>query len=127
MKHFKIPAIALAVVMFAYCKTSKKTESTPTPAPVAAKPAYTPSAKQMEFAQARWANTTDEEVKEGQNIYVTKCAKCHVAFDIMEFSEKKWIHEIDKMSPKAELTADEKLKLSKHILSYHAANSVKPN
>ena len=55
---------------------------------------YVPSEKQIELAQKKWAN------------------------EIAGFSEKKWLHEIDDMSPKANLTADEKLKLTKHILSY---------
>jgi hypothetical protein len=42
---------------------------------------------------------------------------------IVPRSEKSWLHEIDDMSPKAELTAEEKLKLTKYILSFREANT----
>jgi len=125
MKRIKYPVIAVALVFLAYCKTTKKTETPP--APVAVKEVYMPSARQMEVAEKRWPSTAVNEVSQGQNIYVTKCSQCHMAFDILEFSEKKWIHEIEEMAPKAKLTAEEKLMLSKHILSYREANvPVKP-
>lgn len=123
MKNIKYPAIALGLMLLAYCKSTKTSSTVSTPAPeVQAKtPAYTPSEKQMSVAEKRWPNTQASEVSEGQHIYVTKCAECHMAFDIMEFSEKKWVHEIEKMAPKAKLTPEEKEKLSKHILSYREA------
>lgn len=128
MKNIKYPLLAAALVFLAYCKSTKTTTST-TPVAEVVKPAgYMPSAKQMEIVQVRWPGSVPAEVTEGQNIYVTKCAECHIAYDINEFSEKKWIHEIEKMSPKAHLTAEEKLKLSKHILSFREANApVKAN
>lgn len=120
MKKIKYPALAAAILLLAYCKTAKQTKV----GPVAVKEVFVPSAKQLEVANARWANTTVDEIKEGQTIYTIKCTKCHENFEITKFSEKKWIHEINDMSPKAELTPEEKLKLSKHILSYREANTV---
>ena len=130
MKNIKYPLIAVGLIFLAYCKTTKKAETTPTPppAPVVVKPSFTPSDKQLEAANKRWPTTTVSEIQEGQAIYTGKCASCHMLYDIMEFGEKKWIHEIEKMSPKARLTEEEKLKMSKHILSFREANSVvKPN
>ena len=75
----------------------------------------------MAAAEKRWPGTTVTEVQEGQHIFTGKCTQCHKPFDIPGFSEKKWLHEIDDMSPKAELTADEKMKLTKHILSFRDA------
>lgn len=106
----------MALVFLVYCKSSKTATSE--------KVAYTPSEKQMEIAQKRWSNTIADELKEGQTIYVTKCTECHKANKIERFSEKKWLHEIDDMSPKAKLTAEEKLKLTKYILSYREENAV---
>lgn len=111
MKNIKYSVIGFAALTLAYCKTAKQTSANP-PA------AYVPSEKQIELAQKRWTNTTAEELKQGENIFVTKCTECHGSYEIAGFSEKKWLHEIDDMSPKANLTADEKLKLTKHILSY---------
>jgi len=128
MKNIKYPVIAIALVFLAYCKTTKKTEASPSSTPVTVKPAYVPSAKQLEVAEKRWPNTTAAEIQEGQNIYTGKCAECHMLYDVMEFGEKKWTREIEKMAPKAKLTPEEKLKLTKHILSYREANAVvKPN
>lgn len=74
--------------------------------------------KLMEIANSRWAGTTTEELSTGKSIYTGKCTRCHKNYPIEEFSEKKWLYEIDRMSPKAKLSEDEKLKLTKYILSY---------
>jgi cytochrome c5 len=109
----------MVLVFLVYCKSNKSS------ATVAA---YAPTDKQMEIAQKRWANTLAEELKDGRNIYVTKCTECHKAHTIERFSEKKWLHEIDDMSPKAKLTSEEKLKLTKYVLSYREENApVKAN
>lgn len=78
---------------------------------------------QLDIAAKRWANTGMNELMEGEKIYKTKCTSCHANYPIADFSEKKWLHEIDDMSPKADLTAEEKLKLTKHILSFRELNS----
>ena len=125
MKKIKYPLLAAALVFLAYCKSTKTATA---PVAVAEKMTFTPSSKQMEVANTRWAGTTPEELVQGQTIYTTRCVECHAVFEITEFSEKKWIREIDHMSPKAKLNAEEKLKLSKHILSYREANApVKTN
>jgi cytochrome c5 len=131
MKAIRYPLLAGTLLLLAYCKSTKSGSGSPsvsTPAPEVKSAGYVPSDKQMDVAQRRWPNTVASEVSEGHLIYETRCSKCHMAFDIMEFSEIKWIHEIDKMAPKANLSPEEKLKLSKHILSYREANApVKPN
>lgn len=116
-----LPALA---AMFMYCKSNKKSTASAetTPAPVAAT-TPTPAANaeadlQMQIVQTRWPGSTIEDVKEGHTIFTTKCTTCHKAYSIPRFSEFKWLHEIDDMSPKAKLTADEKLKLTKYVLSY---------
>ncbi len=105
------------------CKPTKKStasESTASPATTAAATNSTTSEADMQMAivQSRWPSSTTEEIKEGQVIYTTKCTSCHKAYNIPRFSEAKWLHEIDEMSPKARLTETEKLKLTKYILSY---------
>jgi hypothetical protein len=117
MTHIKYIAAGFALLTLAYCKSTKT-------AIVTSPDAFVPSDKQVEVAQKRWPNTATDELTQGRNIYVTKCTECHKTFEITKFSEKKWLHEIDDMSPKAKLTPDEKLKLTKHILSYREANAV---
>lgn len=111
-----LPAAMLALM---YCKPAKKSTATETTPAVATAPAAKPEGElQMEIANTRWPGTKAEELKEGQVIYTTRCTACHKAYDIPRFNEYKWLHEIDDMSPKARLTAEEKLKLTKYILSY---------
>lgn len=111
MKHLLILLAALVLVQ---CKTKKSTAETT---------AYSPSDKELSVAQRLWPNTSAEELKEGDKIYKNECTQCHKNFTITKFSEKKWKHEIEDMSPKAKLTEDQKLKLTKFILSYREANA----
>lgn len=110
--------IGLSVITaFTYCKSTKTVSEAKVTTPVL-------DEKQLAVVQTRWPNTAVEDVKQGQIIFTTKCTECHANQVITELSEKKWLHEIDDMSPKAKLTADEKLKLTKFILSYREANTV---
>lgn len=120
MKKIKYTAMALGLLFLVHCKSTKTSNSATSPDSVAS---FTPSPKQLEVVEKRWAGTTVEDISGGHAIYTTKCVKCHQAFEITGFSEKKWLHEIDEMSPKAKLTPEEKLKLTKYVLSYREANT----
>ncbi len=115
MKYITISLSALLILIA--CKTTKNTQAAPSAAPVEEKLAVVTST-QLELAQKRWPNTQQIELTEGETIFKTKCKECHINYPITDFSEKKWLHEIDDMSPKAKLTSAEKLKLTKHILSF---------
>lgn len=116
MRYLSLAGSALLVMTFSFCKSKQKaSEAPPAPAVASTKSA---GELQLEIAQARWPGTIADELKEGQTIYTTKCTACHQAFNIAEFGEKKWLHEIDDMSPKAKLNPEQKLKLTKYILSY---------
>jgi hypothetical protein len=115
MKPLYYTVIALTTLCLANCKSKKNAGSETS---VAAVNKNSANELQMEIVQARWPNTLVEELRAGQIIYEGKCTECHEAHSIEKFSEKKWLHEIDDMSPKAKLTADEKLKLTKYVLSY---------
>ena len=114
MKHLTLVIIA-AAILFA-CKGKQKSEKSAE--------AFSPGDKELAVAQKTWPNTTLEELKEGNSIYRNQCTECHKNFEITKFSEKKWKHEIDEMAPKAKLTAEQKDKLTKFILSYREANTV---
>ena len=122
MKIARILTAGVAVLFFTYCKTTKTPVAPAPPAPpvVIAAPEKSPAAvMQISIVEKRWPGPNAEaEIKAGQVIYTTKCASCHKVYNIEEFGEKKWIHEIDDMSPKAKLTPEEKLSLTKYILSY---------
>lgn len=108
MKHVLLFASLIVLVQ---CKTTKNVVATE------------PTEKELAVALKTWPATTLDELKEGQAIYKNQCTECHKAFTITKFSEKKWKHEIDDMSPKAKLTETQKEKLSKFILSYREANA----
>lgn len=118
----------LSILLLTYCK-SKQTVVAATPAatlaPVASDANLT---TQLQVANKRWPGTIEAELDEGKTIYSTKCTQCHKAYTIEGFGERKWLHEIDDMSPKAKLTDTEKQKLTKYILSYRELKSqVKQN
>ena len=85
---------------------------------------YNPSVKQLEIANIKWANTLPLELKQGQNIFSTKCIECHRSKTIFNYNEKKWIRIIDEMSEKSKLSVEEKLKLTKYILSYRQEKTI---
>jgi cytochrome c5 len=111
MKHILI--LFGAILIFAYCHSKKKTAETKTAAVSVSRP--------LEIAQKRWPNITSTELAEGKTIFETKCTTCHGAKNIPARSEKSWLHEIADMSPKAKLTAEEKEKLTRYILSFREA------
>ena len=113
MKKYTTLALLAGILALSQCKSKQKTATTAE--------VYTPSEKQMAIVEQRWPQTGVAEVQQGQNIFVTRCTTCHGAKEITRFSEKKWLHEIDDMSPKAKLSAEEKLILTKYILSYREA------
>ncbi|MBK7309610.1 MAG: cytochrome c [Sphingobacteriaceae bacterium] len=108
MKHV---LLFVSLIVLVQCKTTKSVVTTE------------PSEKELTVAQKTWPSTTLDELKEGQAIYKNQCTECHKNFTITKFSEKKWKHEIDDMSPKAKLTDIQKEKLSKFILSYREVNA----
>lgn len=83
-----------------------------------------PGEKELTAAKKRWPDVTLDELNKGQAIFYNPCTSCHQAYDIPGFSEKKWLHEIDDMSPKANLSAEQKAQLTKYILSFRDANTI---
>ncbi|MBI2722019.1 MAG: hypothetical protein HYX39_07580 [Bacteroidetes bacterium] len=95
------------VLAIAACKSSSKIINT-----------YELTPTQTEIAKKRWPQSDAAKLSHGKSIYTNQCTQCHKTFVIESFSEKKWNHEIDDMSPKANLTPEEKQDLTYFILSY---------
>lgn len=108
----KQSVLVLCLISMAACKSSKNVSGTSS-APLA----YAPSETQVTMALKRWPGTTPAELVEGNKIYTTQCNRCHDNFPVEKFTEKKWLHEIDDMAPKAQLSPEEKTKLTKYLLS----------
>ena len=105
----RIVLLLFLVLFLANCKSTKETTTTPV--------VSAPAEAQVTLALNRWPGTTLTELQEGHKIYTGQCTNCHTNFPVEKFSEKKWLHEIDDMSPKAKLSADQKLRLTKYLLS----------
>lgn len=108
----KISLSLFMLVFLANCKSTKETTNT-APAPAA----YVPTESQLKMALSRWPGTTAAELQDGNKIYTTQCTRCHGNFPVEQFTEKKWLHEVDEMAPKASLSSEEKTKLTKYLLS----------
>ena len=111
--NFKYLFILISLTTLVYCKSTKLNSVE-----------YSPSIKQLEIANIKWANTLPLELKQGQNIFSTKCIECHKSKTIVNYNEKKWIRIIDEMSEKSKLSVEEKLKLTKYILSYRQEKTI---
>jgi cytochrome c5 len=109
--YLLLPIILVALLLNTQCKVKKA--ATPT---VVVSPD-----KVLLVAQTKWEGTTQSELDQGKTIYEGKCTTCHGKKNIVVYDEKKWLHEIDDMSPKAKLSMDERIKLTKYILSYREA------
>lgn len=114
-KYIFLICIALTA---AYCKTKKKTGDT-----TVKKEGAAGAKSELQIAQQRWPGTSSADLNEGKTIYNTKCTRCHGAKKIVTRDEKSWKASIDKMAPRAKLTADEKEKLTRYILSYREAHT----
>lgn len=51
----------------------------------------------------------------GKSIYENKCGTCHKLFAPDKYDAKGWKKWVDKMAPKAKLTAEEKGKVYKYL------------
>jgi cytochrome c5 len=108
----KISLSLLMLVFLANCKSTKQAASVTAPPA-----AYSPSDTQLKMALNRWPGTASLELIEGNKIYTNQCTGCHSNFPVEKFTEKKWLHEIDEMAPKAKLSPEQKTKLTKYLLS----------
>jgi len=122
----RIITLLLITTVLLYCKTKKNTADTVTSSqgPGVNKITVLASGHESELilAQKRWAGTTAEELLEGKNIFYRKCTRCHSAKKISGRTEERWIGIIEDMAARVKLPENEKLKLTKYILSYVEAH-----
>lgn len=106
----KIITLSLATLILVSCGTSKKTPA----------PSITPGEAQLTAIKVKFPEVTAQILSEGHSIYTGACTNCHGQKNIFKRSEASWMHEIDDMSPKANLTAAQKDALTKYILAMKA-------
>lgn len=113
MKTLKIASIIVAAAIIAACSSKKATTSS-------AKPSIIPGEAELTAIQVKYPDATAAQLTEGHTIYTGACTNCHGQKNIFKRSEASWLHEIDDMSPKAKLTAEQKDALTKYILAMKA-------
>ncbi len=113
----KVLVLVCLIIYLVNCTSSKKLTTN-------LSDSYLPTQKELTVAQKTNTNITLADLKNGHAIYFNQCIECHKAYDIPKFSERKWKHEIDDMSPKANLTDAQKILLSNYVLSFREANTV---
>lgn len=72
-----------------------------------------PTAAKMESA----------EVTAGKGIYTTKCARCHGAKKVDDYTVQQWIPILESMAPKARLDATEKANVTAYVNFYAKSGS----
>lgn len=96
------------------CKTKKAAISTVTTN-------YT-TETQLTAVNARFPNTTMDELKKGHDVYIGACTKCHGAKDVTAYSEPKLLEIVDVMAKKAKITTEEKQALIKFAVGVRATS-----
>ncbi len=76
-----------------------------------------PSEEHIDKTTLTTFNTTIEELKNGQNIYIQKCGNCHYLYRPIRFSEEKWRHEMPEMSVKSKISNDQQTLILKYLLT----------
>lgn len=100
-----IAALAVSASVLYQCKSTQKAASAPSPEATLA------------AAQKRWPDATAQQITEGQTIYTTKCVRCHAAKSVDSEPEAEWGPIMDRMAPKAKLTAQEKENVTRYVLA----------
>lgn len=101
-----IAALAICASVLYQCKSTQKTAAaTPTPE------------NTLAAAQKRWPDATAQQIAEGQTIYTTKCIRCHSAKSVDSEPEEEWGPIMDRMAPKAKLTAQENENVKRYVLA----------
>ena len=116
----KTVIIIILLLIFIHCKTKKQTVQPKTAENL---PAAVSARSPLAIAKKRWPNITAGDLKEGKSIFDTQCTKCHSQKNIVTRDENYWIKQINKMSPRAHLTPEEKEKLIHYVLSFREANT----
>lgn len=60
-------------------------------------------------------NADITQLKQGRELYVNKCGKCHELFSPNKYNKADWGKWVDRMAPKSKLTAEEKAKVLAYV------------
>ena len=76
-------------------------------------PPLTPN--QIGWASQRWPGADASTLEADRQLYRAKCSHCHSAVAPEKKSIYEWPHWLDKMTPKAKLSADERERIWRYL------------
>lgn len=76
-----------------------------------------PSSAELAVAQKRWPTASEQSLNDGYKVFTGTCARCHKPKDIASRSEEQWQNALNRMIPKAKLTAEEGEKVTQFVLA----------
>ena len=80
-----------------------------------------PTARDAEWASARWSSTTTlEDLQKGRAAYVQKCAGCHNLHTPEQYSPQEWEGYVAYMTEDAKLTPEEQVLITRFLTSASA-------
>jgi hypothetical protein len=114
--NLRISALILVFTLFIFSCKSKKSSTSSASATEAVDP-FMPSEVEVTAIKGRFADANLEILKSGHSIYTGACTNCHGKKNIQTRSEEEWVKIIDRMAPKANLTAEQKDQVWKYVLA----------
>lgn len=76
-----------------------------------------PTAKDAEWASAKWPGTTVSELEAGRALYTSKCVGCHRLPDPNAKTPEQWPNVVDEMAERAKLTAADRDLMLRYLSS----------
>lgn len=121
MTTLKLTLISILAVMITACETTKKSSTTSSNSTTSTTSStLIPGTTQLTAIKTKFPDATADQLKLGYAIFTGPCTNCHKQYSIPKRSESSWLHEIDDMSPKANLTPEQKEALTRYVLSMKA-------
>jgi len=81
-----------------------------------------PTEAQLTAGKIKFPDITMDILKKGHSIYYGACTNCHGAKNINNYTELEFSGILDKMAPKAKLTAEEKDAVWKYAIAVKLAS-----
>jgi|SRR6185437_3183352 len=81
-----------------------------------------PTEVQLTAGKAKFPDMTMDVLKKGHSIYYGACTNCHGAKNVNNYTEQEFLGILDKMAPKAKLTAEEKDAVWKYAIAVKLAS-----
>lgn len=62
------------------------------------------------------SNTSLDNLKQGRELYINKCGKCHTAFAPSKFTAQQWLPQINRMQKRAKVSDIEKEMINQYLI-----------